>query len=194
MKFETLPIAGAMKVSIERHADHRGFFARTFCIDEFSAHGLPTAVIQSSMSYNAKAGTVRGMHFQWPPSREDKLVRCVRGAIYDVLIDLRPNSPSYLQHVGVRLDDRNRDAVMIPHGVAHGFQTLVDDTEVFYQMTDRFAPDLANGFRWNDRAFGIEWPLAEITIAPRDADYPDFDRAAFERELARHDDGAPRKS
>lgn len=186
MKFEALPIAGAMKVSIERHTDHRGFFARTFCIDEFATNGLPTAVVQSSISYNAKAGTVRGMHFQWLPSTEDKLVRCIRGAIYDVLLDLRPESSSYLQHIGVRLDDQNRDAVMIPHGVAHGFQTVADDTEVFYQMTDRFAPELASGVRWNDPAFGIKWPLSHITIAPRDAGYPDFDREEFECDVLRH--------
>src|SRR5262245_48316088 len=126
------------------------------------------------------------MHLQWPPSREAKLVRCIRGGLLDVLLDLRPNSPSYLRHVSVELDDENRTAVFIPHGVAHGFQTLVDATEVLYQMTDFYAPELATGVRWNDPSFGISWPIASgIVISERDVEYPDFDRHAFESELAR---------
>ncbi len=183
MEFSRLNVAGAVLVKINPHPDHRGFFARTFCVREFEQHGLPTAAVQSSISFNARKGTVRALHFQWPPSCEGKLVRCVRGAIHDVLLDLRPESPSYLKHEAVLLDERNRDAVFIPHGVAHGFQTLEDDTEVLYQMTDYFAPELAAGVRWNDPAFGIHWPLQEVTIAQRDAEYPDFDRVAFEREL-----------
>lgn len=125
------------------------------------------------------------MHFQWPPSHEGKLVRCTRGAIFDVLLDLRPGSSSYLRHVGVALDDDNRDSVYIPPGIAHGFQTLRDGTEVLYQMTDRFAPDLGAGVRWNDPAFGVRWPIEKIVISDRDAQYPDFDRANYEAELAR---------
>lgn len=123
MRFEPLPVDGAALVRIQAHRDSRGFFARTFCVQEFAAAGLPTQAVQASISFNEQAGTVRGMHFQWPPSREGKLVRCVRGAVHDVLLDLRPASPSYLQHVGVRLDAENRDAVYIPPGIAHGFQT-----------------------------------------------------------------------
>jgi dTDP-4-dehydrorhamnose 3,5-epimerase len=131
------------------------------------------------------------MHFQWPPSREGKLVRCLRGSVFDVLLDLRPDSPSYLRHVSVSLDEENRDAVFIPHGVAHGFQTLSDSTEVLYQMTDVYAPDLAGGFRWDDPSFGIEWPVrSEIVISDRDALYRDFDRQAFESELARQSGAA----
>lgn len=191
MRFEPLPIAGAVLVKMEPHADLRGFFARSFCADEFAAHGLPTQVVQSSVSYNERAGTVRGMHFQWPPSREAKLVRCVRGRLCDVLLDLRPRSPTYLKHAMIALDEDNRDAVFIPHGVAHGFQTLTARTEVLYQMTDVFAPDLAAGVRWDDPALGILWPAASgIVISDRDSAYPNFDRHEFEAELARRENGA----
>jgi dTDP-4-dehydrorhamnose 3,5-epimerase len=186
MRFEPLAIAGAALIIIERHQDSRGFFARTFCVDEFAAAGLPTRALQSSVSYNEHPGTVRGMHFQWPPSHEGKLVRCVRGRLRDVLLDLRPASPSYLQHVAIMLDEDNRDAVYIPPGIAHGFQTLLPGTEVLYQMTDRFAPELAAGVRWDDPAFAIRWEhMPQLTISERDAGYPDFDRQAFEAELRR---------
>jgi len=183
MRFQPLDIPGAVLVSIEPHRDARGFFARSFCVEEFEAHGLPREAVQASISYNERRGTVRGMHFQWPPSREGKLVRCVRGGVLDVLLDLRPASPTYLQHRAVRLDEDNRDAVFIPHGIAHGFQTLADRTEVLYQMTDMFAPDLNAGVRWNDPAFGIQWPVEQIVISDRDAQCPDFDRLRFEGEL-----------
>lgn len=186
MKLEALGIHQAFLARIERHSDARGFFARTFCAQEFARAGLPTDAVQSSISFNSARGTLRGMHFQWPPSREGKLVRCVRGGVFDVLLDLRPESPTYLRHASVQLDDENRDAVFIPHGIAHGFQTLSDSTEVLYQMTDVFAPDLGAGVRWNDPAFGIAWPIGSgMVISERDANYPDFDRRAFETELGR---------
>jgi dTDP-4-dehydrorhamnose 3,5-epimerase len=186
MLFESLDVYQAFLVRIERHDDARGFFARTFCMREFAAAGLPTAAVQTSISFNTARGTVRGMHFQWPPSREGKLVRCLRGSVFDVLLDLRPHSPTYLQHVSIALDEENRNAVFVPHGVAHGFQTLSNSTEVLYQMTDEYAPDLGVGFRWNDPSFGIDWPLRNgIVISERDAVYTDFDRPAFESELAR---------
>jgi dTDP-4-dehydrorhamnose 3,5-epimerase len=131
------------------------------------------------------------MHFQWPPSQEGKLVRCIRGRLYDVLLDLRPRSPSYLQHVGVILDEDNRDAVFIPPGIAHGFQTQLPRTEVLYQMTDNYAPELAAGVRWNDPAFAIRWPMSQIVISERDAAYPDFDARQFERELQRRSAAGP---
>lgn len=187
MNFEPLPVAGAVLVKIEANHDERGFFARTFCAREFSANGLPPTVVQASISYNALRGTVRGMHFQWPRSREDKLVRCIRGSILDVLLDLRPGSRTYLQHCAVQLDEEARSAAFIPHGVAHGFQTLADKTEVLYQMTDYFAPDLGAGVRWNDAAFAISWPLPAAKISERDATYPDFNRAQYETEFAQHD-------
>jgi dTDP-4-dehydrorhamnose 3,5-epimerase len=186
MKIEPLVLPGAALVKLERLEDERGFFARSVCVRELRAHGLPGEFVQSSISWNPRRGTVRGLHFQWPPSQEAKLVRCVRGAIYDVLLDLRPGHPSYMSHLGLTLDEDNRDAVYIPPGVAHGFQTLADDTEVLYQMTDFHAPELATGLRWNDPAFGIAWPIPQASvIAPRDAGYPDFSPPAFAAQLAR---------
>ena len=186
MLFEPLEMSGAVLVKMERHSDERGFFARSVCLQEFRNHGLPDAFVQSSISWNSRRGTLRGLHFQWPPSREGKLVRCLRGAIHDVLLDLRPDEPTYLAHRAVLLDQSNRDAVFIPSGVAHGFQTLADDSEVLYQMTDFHAPSLAAGVRWNDPAFAIDWPItADVVIAERDAAYPDFDRRAFVSELTR---------
>jgi dTDP-4-dehydrorhamnose 3,5-epimerase len=185
--FEKLPIAGAALVKIQRHEDERGFFARTACLEEFRAHGLQGAFVQSSISWNRRRGTVRGLHFQWPPSREAKLVCCLRGAIHDVVLDLRPEEATYLEHYAAVLDESNRDALFIPSGLAHGFQTLTDDCEVLYQMTDFHAPELAAGVRWNDPAFAIQWPIAQSPmIAARDAAYADFDRALFEAQLAGH--------
>jgi dTDP-4-dehydrorhamnose 3,5-epimerase len=192
MRIEPLSIPGAFLVKLEPHLDGRGSFARTFCAREFEEAGLPHQAVQMSVSYNRKRGTVRGMHFQWPPSRESKLVRCIRGNLVDVLVDLRPGVSTYLRHIVIRLDDKNRDAVFAPHGVAHGFQTLTDDTEVLYQMTDFHAPELAAGVRWNDPSFGVEWPVKQsVVISGRDANYADFDRRAFETELA-HRNGAAR--
>jgi dTDP-4-dehydrorhamnose 3,5-epimerase len=187
MRFEALDVSGAALIGLERHADQRGFFARALCAEEFRAHGLPGLFVQSSISWNRCRGTVRGLHFQWPPAREGKLVRCVRGAICDVLLDLRPSEPSYLTHCALRLDQDNRAAVFIPAGVAHGFQTLTDDCDVLYQMTEAYAAELAGGVRWNDPAFGISWPITDaIVIAERDAAYPDFHAANFEAQLARY--------
>jgi len=184
MRFDALDIGQAFVVRIEPHADERGFFARTYCAREFRDAGLPVEVVQASVSFSISRGTVRGMHFQWPPSREGKLVRCLKGSMFDVLVDLRPESPTYLRHVSVELNETNRDAVFVPHGVAHGFQTLADSTEVLYQMTDVFAPELADGVRWNDPAFGIQWPVKDrMVLSARDANYPDFDRRSFESEL-----------
>ena len=186
MLFETLPVHGALRVRIEPRPDSRGLFARTFCIEEFASAGLPKTFVQASTSYSALRGTVRGMHFQWTPSQEGKLVRCVRGAVYDVVLDLRPESRSYLQHTALVLDQDNRDAVFVPPGVAHGFQTIADSSEVLYQMTDFYAPYLAAGYRWDDPAFGIGWPITTgIVISERDSCYPDFDRHAYEAELQR---------
>src|SRR5579864_3458738 len=184
MQFEPLDLSGALLIRLERHADLRGFFARAACTREFQQHGLSGEFVQSSLSYNIHRGTVRGLHFQWAPSNEAKLVRCLRGAIHDVLLDLRPAQPTYLKHCALRLDQENRDAVFIPAGVAHGFQTLADESEILYQMTDFYRPELAAGVRWNDDAFGIEWPVGrDVVISERDASYPDFDRQGFEAEL-----------
>ena len=150
-------------------------------------------MVQASISFNEHRGTLRGIHFQWPNSHEDKLVRCIRGSLHDVLLDLRPHSGTYLQHCAVRLDDEMRNAAFIPHGIAHGFQTLAANTEVLYQMSDYFAPELGSGVRWDDPAFGIRWPLPASKINERDASYLDFDRAHYEAEFAHRQraSGAP---
>lgn len=190
MLFEALAVSGASLIRLERKPDPRGFFARTFCVREFKEHALPADFVQSSLSYNEHRGTVRGLHLQWPPSREGKLVRCIRGALMDVLVDLRPASPSYLQHCTLELSADNGDAVYIPPGVAHGFQTLMERTEVLYQMTDYFAPELAATVRWNDPVFAIHWPLQDIVISERDAACAPFDRPQFEATLAAHEAAA----
>jgi dTDP-4-dehydrorhamnose 3,5-epimerase len=184
VRFERTPVVGAYVVEIEPNRDHRGYFARTWCTNEFEAEGLPRDLVQASLSHNDMRGTLRGMHLQLPPSREGKLVRCIRGSIYDVIVDLRPASLSYMKHFGVELTARAHSALYIPPTVLHGFQTLEDDTEVFYQMTDFYAPELTFGARWNDPAFGIEWPIEDsVVMMDRDATYADFDRVAYERRV-----------
>jgi dTDP-4-dehydrorhamnose 3,5-epimerase len=181
VKFSETPLPGAFIVEIEPHRDERGYFTRTWCAREFEAARLSTEFVQASLSHNLKRGTLRGMHLQLPPSQEAKLVRCTRGRIYDVIVDLRPESPAYLHHFGVELTASDHTALFIPPAMLHGFQTLEDDTEVYYQMSDYYAPDAGFGARWNDPAFAIEWPLVEnLTLADRDASYPDFDPAVYE--------------
>jgi dTDP-4-dehydrorhamnose 3,5-epimerase len=176
MRFVPTDIPGCAIVEIEPHEDERGFFARTWCRDELDGAGLPSRLVQCSVSRNRKRGTLRGMHFQLPPSFEGKLVRCTRGAIVDVVVDIRSMSPRYLDHVSVELSADNGRAIFIPPGCAHGFQTLEDGTDVFYQMTDVFTPDLSAGLRWNDPALAIDWPIDSPTINDRDRNYPDLDR------------------
>jgi dTDP-4-dehydrorhamnose 3,5-epimerase len=183
MRFEPLRIRGAARVLPELRSDARGFFARTWCAEEYASAGLARETVQASISFNKRRGTLRGMHFQWPPARESKTVRCTRGSMFDVLLDLRPDSPTYLTHESIELDADNRIAVYIPPGVAHGFQTLADDTEVLYLMSDFFAPGLEGVVRWDDAAFGIGWPAGDRTLSERDANSPDFDRVAFETAL-----------
>jgi dTDP-4-dehydrorhamnose 3,5-epimerase len=174
MIFQETTLRGAYLVDIQRLEDERGFFARAWCQREFEAHGLNPRLAQCNISFNHKKGTLRGMHYQAAPFEEAKLVRCTMGAIYDVIIDLRPESPTFKQHFGVTLTPETRTMLYIPEGFAHGFLTLVDNTEVFYQMSEFYAPDYARGLRWNDPAFGIEWPAGVQVISERDANYPDF--------------------
>jgi dTDP-4-dehydrorhamnose 3,5-epimerase len=174
VRFEPTPVAGAVVVELDRHEDERGFFARTWCVDEFAAAGLPDHFVQSSVSWNEHRHTLRGMHWQAEPHGESKLVRCTRGAIVDVVVDLRPESPTYLQHVAVGLDEVNRRALFIPAGLAHGFLTLEPGTEVLYQMDTRYVPEAARGARWDDPAFDIEWPALPEVISERDCSYPDL--------------------
>ena len=190
MEFRDTAIPGVCEVLLQRNEDERGYFARTWCAREFSARGLPKHWVQSSVSHNARKGTLRGLHFQRPPSSEAKLVRCEQGAVHDVALDLRPGSPSFLEHVAVVLESGRGNALFIPPGVAHGFQLLADDTRVLYLMSDFHAPELADGVRFDDPAFGIAWPLPVSVIAARDRDYPDFDQAAH---MARMAAAAPRE-
>ena len=174
MIFTETELKGAFVIEPDRKEDARGFFARTWCVEEFKAHGLDPRVVQCNISFNKKKGTLRGMHWQVAPHPEAKLVRCTMGALWDVIIDLRPASPTYQQHLGVELTPENRKMLFIPEGFAHGFQTLADNTEVFYQMSEFFAAECARGLRWNDPAFGITWPPGERIINGRDSNYPDF--------------------
>lgn len=174
MRFEPTPLAGAVVVELERRTDDRGFFARAFCRDEFVAAGLPAEFVQQSVSFNARRGTLRGMHFQAAPREEPKLVRCTQGAILDVIVDLRRDSPTHRRWFAIELSADNHRALYIPPGLAHGFQTLADASEILYQMAERYVPDLARGVRWNDPAFGIAWPIADPFMSERDATYPDY--------------------
>jgi dTDP-4-dehydrorhamnose 3,5-epimerase len=174
MIFTETPLPGAFVIDPERIADDRGFFARTYCAREFEAHGLTTRVAQTNLSYNPRRGTLRGMHFQRAPFAEAKLVRCTRGAIHDVIIDLRPGSPTFRAHFGASLDAENRRMLYVPEGFAHGFLTLADDTEVSYQISQFYNSEHAGGVRWNDPAFAIAWPEEVRVIAQRDRTYPDF--------------------
>jgi len=174
MQLRETIISGAFLIEPERREDERGFFARTWCQREFEEHGLDTRLVQCSISYNRTAGTLRGMHFQREPYVEAKLVRCTAGAIHDVILDLRPSSPTCLSWISVELTAANRLALYVPAGLAHGFQTLVDDTEVYYQISEFYHPESADGVRWDDPAFRIRWPLANPILSPRDKQYPDY--------------------
>jgi dTDP-4-dehydrorhamnose 3,5-epimerase len=175
--FTETVLAGAFVVDPEPRADERGWFARTWCQREAVALGLNPRVVQCSVSVNRRRGTLRGLHYQAAPWAEVKLVRCTRGAIHDVIVDLRPYSPTYMQHVAVALSADNHRALYVPEGFAHGFQTLVDDTEVVYQMSEFYAPEHGRGIRWNDPAFGIRWPEPSPILSPRDAALPDWPAA-----------------
>ena len=175
MKFEATSLPGAFIITPERLHDERGWFARTWCRRDFEAHGLNPAVAQCNISYSARRGTLRGMHYQRPPHAETKLIRCTAGGIYDVIIDLRRGSSTYLRHFGIRLDPSEDRMLYVPEGFAHGFLTLEDGTSVFYQMSQSYEPSAAAGVRWNDPAFGIDWPPGERIISQRDQSYPDFE-------------------
>ena len=174
MIFTATALPGVYLIRPERHEDARGFFARTYCEREFAAHGLNPRMMQCAISYSKKRGTLRGLHYQLAPYAEAKLVRCAAGALHDVAVDLRLDSPTFAQHVAVELTAHNRAMLYIPEGCAHGSQTLADDTEVFYQMSACYMPEYARGVRYNDPALGIAWPIAPPVILERDATYPDF--------------------
>jgi dTDP-4-dehydrorhamnose 3,5-epimerase len=179
VRFQATDIVGAFVLELEPYVDERGSFARIWCRDELAAHGLSVELAQSSISRNRRAGTLRGMHLQNAPHQEAKLVRCTRGAIFDVVVDLRRDSETYKDWVGVELEDESGSALYVPEGCAHGFQTLTDETEVMYMISRPYAPEAAAGVRWDDPAFGIEWPDTDVrTISERDLSWPDF--GAFE--------------
>jgi len=176
MRFQQTPLPGAWVIELEQLGDERGWFARTFDAHEFAARGLNPTVVQCNASFNLRRGTVRGLHYQAEPYGESKLVRCVRGAIFDVAVDLRVGSPARCRWHGVELSAENGRAYYIPAGLAHGFQTLTDDCEVLYQMGHRYVPDAARGVRWDDPVFAIRWPQLEVerTISERDRAFPDY--------------------
>lgn len=174
MRFNETTLPGAYLVEIEPLADERGFFARSWCCDEFAQHGLNAKLVQCDISYNKNRGTLRGMHYQAEPFAEAKLVRCTMGAIYDVILDLRRDSSTFGRWEAIELSAANRRMLYIPEGVAHGFQTLEDNSEVFYQMSERYHPECSKGVRWNDPAFGIAWPIAKLVISRRDREYAVF--------------------
>jgi len=174
MIFKETKLKGAYIIELEPMADERGFFARSYCQEEFEAHGLNTRIVQCNVSYNKKKGTLRGMHYQTAPYEEVKLINCPRGVIYDVIIDLRPYSPTYSQWFAVELSSENNNMIYIPKGLVHGFQTLEDDTVVNYQMSEFYHAECARGLRWNDPAFVIEWPLPNPILSDKDQSYLDF--------------------
>jgi dTDP-4-dehydrorhamnose 3,5-epimerase len=180
VRFTQTPLTGSFHVESEPNQDLRGSFTRIWCEREFGSQGLGATFVQASISRNARRGTVRGMHMQLAPSCEAKLVRCIRGSIYDVIVDLRPESSTYMQYFGIELSSERQNALYVAPRTLHGFQTLADDCDVLYEMTDFHAPTLAFAARWNDPAFAIRWPIeSQVVILPRDAQYPDFDSAAY---------------
>lgn len=174
MIFTETELKGAYFVEIEKLKDHRGFFARAWCQNEFKSNGLVSRLLQANVSYNTRKGTLRGMHYQQSPYEETKLVRCTRGAIYDVIIDLRPASPTYMQWIGVELTGENYKMLYVPENFAHGFQTLKDDTEITYQVSQFYTPGSERGIRWDDPAFGITWPIEVQVISDKDKSWPDY--------------------
>jgi len=174
MNFESLAITGAFLIKPERLSDERGFFARTFCAQSFAAQGLNESIRQCSVSFSARKHTLRGMHYQAAPHEETKIVRCTQGAAYHVILDLRENSDTYLKWTAIELNSDNRHILYVPEGVAHGFITLADATEVFYEISENYSAESASGVRWDDPAFDIDWPARPAVISERDSGYPDY--------------------
>lgn len=175
MIFTETPLKGAYLIDLDRKGDERGFFARFFCVGEFDAIGLDRNIIQINNSLSAYKGTMRGMHYQLNPRAETKVVRCIKGALYDVILDLRPESPTLGKSFGAELTAENRTMMYVPKGFAHGFLTLTDDTESFYLVTEVYADELERGIRWNDPKFSIKWPFEPVVVSDKDRSHPDFD-------------------
>lgn len=183
MIFTETKLKGACIIDLERREDSRGFFARAFCQKEFAAHGLKPIIAQANVAFNIKQGTLRGMHFQYPPAPETKLVRCPRGAILDIIVDLRPESPTYLQHISVELNEENGRALYVPERFAHGYQVLQDKTETSYQVGEFYAPTAESGLLYNDPRLGLKWPLPVAVISDKDQKFELLDK--IEPELKR---------
>jgi dTDP-4-dehydrorhamnose 3,5-epimerase len=175
MKFEETPLKGAYLINIEKKGDERGFFARSFCQKEFNNIGLLSEFVQVNNSLTQSKGTIRGMHYQLNPSAEVKLVRCIRGALYDVILDLRPDSSSFGKWFGRELSAKNRQMMYVPRGFSHGFITLEDNTETFYFASEFYSPNNERGIRYNDPRFGIDWPIEPTELSKKDENFPDFD-------------------
>lgn len=180
MLFHRADTDGVVVIELESHVDDRGGFARAYCDKEFEDQGLPTDFPQCNLSINNRAGTLRGLHYNAEPEGESKLVRCVRGAIHDVVVDLRPDSATRFGHVAVELSADNRLALFVPAGFAHGFVTLTDQTDVYYHMGSHYRPDAARGLRWDDPALAIDWPIRPVVMSSADANYPDLDPDSFD--------------
>ncbi len=174
MIFHKTPLKDAFTIDLQPTGDERGFFSRLFCAKEFTQHGLESCVFQANDSHSAYKGTLRGLHYQLSPMEETKLVRCINGSIFDVIVDLRPNSPTFKQWFGAELSATNRRMLFVPRGFAHGFMTLTDDTEVLYFVSQYYSKELERGLRWDDPAFNIQWPMAPTVISERDRTHPDF--------------------
>lgn len=177
MKFRELPVQGAYLLDLEKRGDERGFFARMFCAREFAQQGLVTNFVQMNNSLSAEVGTLRGMHYQLPPHGETKVVRCVRGALYDAIVDLRPDSPTFGASCGAELTAENRTMIYVPRGCGHGILTLAPDTEAMYLVDEFYAPAAERGVRWNDPRFNIQWPREPAVLSDKDRNHPDFDPA-----------------
>jgi dTDP-4-dehydrorhamnose 3,5-epimerase len=175
MKFEETKLAGAFVIDVEKHGDNRGFFARAFCQNEFEEHGLKPVIAQANIGFNATKGTVRGMHFQYPPAAETKVVRCTRGGVLDIIVDLRPESPTYLQHVEVELTANNRRAIYVPERFGHGYQALEDNSETSYFVGEFYTPEAEGGLRYDDPRLGLSWPLPVGEVSTKDLAWPLMD-------------------
>jgi dTDP-4-dehydrorhamnose 3,5-epimerase len=179
MRFTQTDLEGAFLLDLERHEDQRGFFARTFCVSEFKVHGLSLDVVQCNVAYSHQKGTLRGLHYQIPPATEAKLMRCTRGSVFDVIVDLRPGSATYLRHVGVELSAQNYRGLFVPPLFAHGYQTLSDETEVTYLVNEFYNAECERGLRYNDPGLGINWPLPVSVISDKDASWSLFEAEAI---------------
>lgn len=187
MQFRQTELGGAYLISLDPIVDERGFFARAWCRDEFSKHGLPTELVQSNVGFSQRRGTLRGMHYQIAPHAECKLVRCTQGSVYDVIVDLRPDSPTYGRWVGAKLSAENRTQMFLPAGFAHGYQTLVDNSELVYHTTQAYHGAAARGARFDDPAFGIQWPLEPTVISEQDRNWPLLDACHSSAQLHKQD-------